>query len=218
VLCLDIGTDLLPALALGAEPPGVGVLDGPPPRRHLMDAAVIRRAFGVLGATEAVMEMLVFSAVLALDGWRPGLAFPTGSALAAASGAAFAAVVFGQLANTFACRSSRLAAWQVRGRRNPLLVWAIGAELVLLAAFLAIGPIARQLGHTMPGPAGLALAALTAPAVIATDALHKAWRRRARGGPSDRVAAATGGAGPVAAGTPTTVRLHVATPSLRRRP
>lgn len=45
VLCLDIGTDLLPALALGAEPPGAGVLDGPPPRRHLMDATVLRRAF-----------------------------------------------------------------------------------------------------------------------------------------------------------------------------
>ncbi len=203
VLCLDIGTDLLPALALGAEPPGVGVLDGPPPRRHLMDGAVLRRAFGVLGATEAVMEMLVFCAVLALDGWRPGLAFPTGGALAAASGAAFTAVVLGQLANTFACRSSRLAAWRVRGRRNPLLVGAIAAELVLLAAFLAIGPIARQLGHTVPGPAGLALAALTAPAVIATDALHKAWRSRARRRSPGMVRVVSGGGpNPAITGTP----------------
>ena len=37
VLSLDIATDLLPALALGAEPPHPRVLDGPPPRRRLVD-------------------------------------------------------------------------------------------------------------------------------------------------------------------------------------
>ena len=37
--------------------------------------------------------------------------FPTGGALAAASGAAFAAVVIGQMANAFACRSAPATRW-----------------------------------------------------------------------------------------------------------
>ena len=44
VLALDIGTDLLPTLALGAEPPTPGHLDRPPIRRHLIDHTVVRRA------------------------------------------------------------------------------------------------------------------------------------------------------------------------------
>ena len=41
ILCLDIGTDLLPALALGAEPPSAGVLDRPPERRHVIDRRLV---------------------------------------------------------------------------------------------------------------------------------------------------------------------------------
>src|SRR5690606_25460503 len=41
VLALDIGTDLLPALALGSERPARHALDGPPPARALIDRTVL---------------------------------------------------------------------------------------------------------------------------------------------------------------------------------
>ena len=82
VLALDIGTDLLPALALGAEPPSPGLLDRPPIRRHLIDHTVLRRAFGLLGPTEALISMAAFVVSLVVAGWRPGDTFPTGAALA----------------------------------------------------------------------------------------------------------------------------------------
>src|SRR4026207_929037 len=72
VLALDIGTDVLPALALGAEPPGSHLLEGPPTRRHLLDRPLFLRAFGVLGPVEAVFELTAFVAALAAGGWRPG--------------------------------------------------------------------------------------------------------------------------------------------------
>ena len=53
VLALDIGTDVLPALALGGEPPARHVLNGPPVRGHLIDRKLFARAFGVLGPVEA---------------------------------------------------------------------------------------------------------------------------------------------------------------------
>ena len=53
VLALDIGTDLLPALALGAERPEPGVMDRPPRSRsaRLLDRRVLGRAFGFVAGT-----------------------------------------------------------------------------------------------------------------------------------------------------------------------
>jgi magnesium-transporting ATPase (P-type) len=180
ILCLDIGTDLLPALALGAEPPNTRALARPPMGRHLIDAALLRRVFGVLGPTEAVMEMTAFLVALLAAGWRPGDSFPTGHALLAASGAAFAAVVVGQAANSFACRSATRWPGSLGWTGNRLLLGAVAVELALLAGFLLIPPVASILDHAAPPAAGLAVAMLTAPAVLAADAAHKRVRAKQR--------------------------------------
>ena len=134
---------------------------------------MLRRAFSVLGPTEAVVEMAAFVTGLWVAGWRPGDAFPTGQPLAAASGAAFAAVVIGQMANAFACRSSRHRPGKVGWGSNRLLLAAVLVELATLAGFLLIGPVARTLGHAWP-PAVAGLVALTAaPAVLSVDAIDK---------------------------------------------
>jgi magnesium-transporting ATPase (P-type) len=179
ILCLDIGTDLLPALALGAEPPTSRALTRPPMRRHLIDRALLQRVFGVLGPTEALTEMTAFIIALMAAGWRPGHTFPTGHALLAASGAAFAAVVIGQAANAFACRSSSRWPGALGWTSNRLLLGAVAIELLALAGFLLIPPLASLLNHAVPPLAGFAVAILAAPAVLLADALHKrALRRR----------------------------------------
>jgi calcium-translocating P-type ATPase len=180
ILCLDIGTDLLPALALGSELPGPGVLQQPPEQRHLIDRPLLFRVFGVLGPIEAVAEMTAFVVALLASGWRPGHAFPTGHALMAASGAAFAAVVLGQVANAFACRSATRSPWHLGWRSNRLLLWAVAVELVALAGFLLIPPVADLLDQAFPPLAGLLFAALAAPLVLAVDHAHKAARARRR--------------------------------------
>ncbi len=163
-------------------------LDRPPIRRHLLDRRLFRRAFGVLGPVEAVVEMAAFVAVLVAAGWRPGDSFPAGATLLAASGAAFTAVVLGQVANAFACRSSVLPPWRLR-RRNALLLGAVAAELAMLAGFLYFPPIAHLLGQAPPTPVGFAVALLAVPAVLAADALSKA-ATRSRGRPERGLAGA----------------------------
>ncbi|MCF6734337.1 cation-transporting P-type ATPase [Blastococcus sp. KM273129] len=182
VLSLDIATDLLPALALGAEPASARVLDGPPPRRRLVDGALLRRALLVLGPVEATMAMAAFLAVLLPAGWSYGAEVPAGT-LAAASGAAFAAVVLGQFGNAFACRSTTRPAWRVPPRTNPLLAWAVAVELLVLVAVLAVPPVAGLLGQAVPPLAGLVVAVAAAPAVLLADAVVKgAAARRHRAG------------------------------------
>jgi magnesium-transporting ATPase (P-type) len=179
ILSLDIATDLLPALALGAEPSSPRVLDGPPPRRRLIDAPLLRRALAVLGPVEATVAMGAFLTVLVGAGWSYGAAVAD-STLAAASGAAFTAVVVGQMANAFACRSGTRAVWQIPWRSNPLLLWAVATELLVLAAMLLVPAVAELLGQRPPPIGGLLVAVCAVPAVVATDALHKWVRARGR--------------------------------------
>lgn len=180
ILCLDIGTDLLPALALGSEPPTARSLARPPMGRHLIDRPLLRRVFGVLGPTEALVEMGAFLAALFASGWRPGEEFPTGQPLLAASGAAFAAVVIGQAANAFACRSATRWPGALGWTTNRFLLVAVAVELAALAGFLLIPPLASLLDQAFPPALGAAVAVLAAPAVLAADAVHKYARRRHR--------------------------------------
>lgn len=177
VLALDIGTDVLPALALGAEPPDNRSLEGPPTKSHLLDRALIFRAFAVLGLTEAVVALTAFVTVLQAGGWHFGADSAHTPVLMMASGAAFAAIVLGQSANAFACRSSERPAWTLPPWTNRLLIGAVTAELGLLILLLYVPPIATILGQAGPPAAGYAVAAAAIPAVLVTDALHKRLHR-----------------------------------------
>jgi calcium-translocating P-type ATPase len=180
VLALDIGTDLLPALALGAEPPNDRAITGTARTGQLIDRRLLTRAFGLLGPAEVIASLTAFVAVLIGGGWRWG-ATPAAGLLATASGTAFAAIVLGQLANAYACRSETRAAFTLDPRRNRLLAVAVATELALLAAFLGVPTIANLLGGGWPTPAGWILAALAIPLVFTVDTLHK-WRRAASRG------------------------------------
>ena len=158
MLASDIGTDVLPALALGADP-RPATCSNDPRSSVTWSIGLLVRVFGVLGPAEAVVEMAAFVATFLAVGWRPGETFPTGADLmAAASGAAFMAVVVGQCANAFACRSSTRWVGQMPLASNRLLVWAVAAELVALALFLGFEPVADVLDQAVPSLAGAAVA------------------------------------------------------------
>ncbi|WP_374200414.1 cation-translocating P-type ATPase [Microbacterium sp. CFH 31415] len=187
VIALDIGSDMLPALALGAEPARADTMKGRR-QRSSIDRVLLARAFLVLGMTEAIVSMGAFVAVLLLGGWRWG-DVPAASLQASASGTAFAAIVLGQMANAFACRSTRLPVWRLRFGENRAVEWAVAAQAVLLLIFLGVPPLATLLGGSWPPPHGWLLAAVAVPAVLVADAVHKSIAAgpsasRGRGAPS----------------------------------
>lgn len=182
ILALDIGTDTLPAVALGAEPPAARTLDGPPVRGRLLDRTVAVRALGVAGPIEALLGMAAFVLSLVAFGWRPGDAFPTGAPLLAASGATFATVVLGQMANAFACRSATRPPWRIALLSNPLLILAVAIELVVaLGASLFWGPLASMLEQAPPPAIGWLVAVSAVPIILSADAATKwIFHRRLR--------------------------------------
>ena len=177
ILALDIGTDTLSAVALGAEPPASHILERPPVSGRLLNRTVARRAFGVLGPTIATATMVAFLVAHLAGGWRIGEPFPTGEVALAASGAAFMTVVLGQTANAFACRSSTRWAGALGWTTNRLLIPAAVIELLVSLAVLLIEPIAAELGHASPPLAGWLVAFAAPGAVLIVDALDKRRRR-----------------------------------------
>ncbi|MEP7112882.1 MAG: cation-transporting P-type ATPase [Ilumatobacteraceae bacterium] len=178
ILALDIGTDTTSATALGAEPPSAHVLEGPPVSGRLLNRTVAVRAFAVLGPTEAIFSMGAFLVTFLVAGWRPGDTFPNGSTLYAASGAAFLAVVLGQKANAWACRSETEPPWRLGWFGNRLLVYTAVGELLFAVVCLGFGPVADSLKNRFPP----ILAALTAVGAIPAVWLIDAWWKRQRAG------------------------------------
>lgn len=178
IIALDLGTDTLSAVALGAEPPAKHLLKGPPVSGRLMNATVLRRAFGVLGPLEAILTLVAFVVSLVAVGWRPGEPFPTGPDLMAASGAAFMTVVFAQTANAFACRSSTKWPGALGWFTNRLLVVGAAIELAFSLTVLWWPAVADILGQANPPLAGWAVALASMPILLAVDALDKHLRAR----------------------------------------
>jgi len=139
---------------------------------------VLWRSLIVLGLTESIVEMTTFLTALSSAGWRVGSPFPSGPALLSASGAAFTAVVAGQMANAFACRSARLSPGRLGWFSNRFLVIAVLCEGALLFAVLYVRPIANLLGHAPPSAAGYVAAFAAIPCVFIADAIQKRYRVR----------------------------------------
>jgi magnesium-transporting ATPase (P-type) len=177
ILALDIGTDTLSDVALGAEPPARHILDRPPVTGRLLNHTVLRRAFGLLGPTVALFTMAAFVLSFVAVGWWPGDAFPEGQVLAAASGAAFMTVVIAQTANAFACRSSTRWPGAVGWTTNRLLIPAAAVELAFALAVVFVSPIADELGQANPPPIGWVVAFAAAAVLLAVDAIDKRRRR-----------------------------------------
>jgi magnesium-transporting ATPase (P-type) len=179
ILCLDLLTDQLPALALGTEAPGPEVLDDIPHGERLVDARLLFRAFCVLGPTESLVEIAAFVAVLVGLGASPGRGVPPPT-LAMASGAAFLAVVLGQSATALACRSVSKPAWRISPRYTAALLGGLAASWAVVALLLRVPTPSRLLGQAVPTPLGFGCAALAVPLVLLADAAHKRWQSVSR--------------------------------------
>ena len=74
ILAIDLGTEILPALALGREPAEPGLMERRPrPRSEgVIDRSLLFRAWVFLGLIEAALVLAGFFYVLLQAGWSPG--------------------------------------------------------------------------------------------------------------------------------------------------
>lgn len=176
VLAVDLGTDMLPAVALGAEPPDPGIMDAAPRSRtkRLLNRSLLLRSYAFLGLIEAAIAMAAFFGFLLAQGWTWSTSLTWSNPLyRQATTVSFAAIVLTQVANVFACRSEHLCLFRFGVGSNPLILWGIGAELTLLL-LLVYAPLGNYVLGTAPLPFWVWIPlALAAPLLLLAEGYRK---------------------------------------------
>ena len=184
ILAVDLGTDMLPALALGAEKPDPDVMRRPPRARNerLLSWRLIARAYLFLGVLEVAAAMAVFFLVLDISGWRAGDVLPrTAPLYLEATTACLAAIVAAQVMNVFLCRHPTRSLFSFGLFANPLILLGVAVELALLL-FIVYTPPGNWLFGTAPVDATVWLSAGGLALLMGgLEEARKAWRRRSPG-------------------------------------
>lgn len=151
VLCIDLGTDMVPAMGLGAESPEPGIMDIPPrsQKESLLTKKLLSRALLWYGSMEAIACMAAFFYLNWLNGW-PGTPLPgTGTIYRMATTMTFAAIVLAQVGAVFACRTERVSIFKTGFHTNKLILVGIVVELILLSLITYL-PFLHNLFNTAP--------------------------------------------------------------------
>lgn len=135
ILAVDLGTDMLPALALGAEKPDPEVMHRPPRLRteRLLNRSTLLRAYLYLGPLQAIAGMSAYFFVLQGGNWQFGTLLDNrGDLYLQATTACLTAIILMQVVNVFLCRHPTMSSLSGGYRSNRLIWYGIVFELLLL--------------------------------------------------------------------------------------
>ncbi len=188
ILAIDLGTDMLPALALGAEKPETGILLQPPRKKSkpLLDKSLLLRAYCFLGLLEGLAGMTGFLLVWWANGYGITELQAMNSAIVAHSATAtqmaiyhqattvtLAAIVACQDGNVFACRSERISIFRLGFFRNRLIWLGIAVEWALILSIIYVAPFQKIFATAPLSPVQWLMLLLCPPLILIADELRK---------------------------------------------
>jgi len=133
ILCIDLGTDMLPAIALGSEKSEVDVMKNKPiPRgEHLLTRNLLLHSYLFIGVIQTLAGFFAFFGILLSSGWQWGEQFvATDPLYQKAVTAFFAAVVVCQIANVFISRTRRQSLFRTGLFSNKFLWLGVFVEVM----------------------------------------------------------------------------------------
>ncbi len=154
ILAIDLGTETIPALGLGVEPPEAAIMKQPPrPKgKGLIDRKVLFRGYVFLGLVGTIGVLFAYFYVLNKGGWHWGTELPINSSLVhQAATATFLGIVMMQIGNVFACRTRTESAFKAGIFKNKLILWGILVEIIL-SAVIIYHPWGNKVFSTAPIP------------------------------------------------------------------
>jgi len=184
VLAIDLGTDMVPAIGLGAEPPEAGIMQLPPrsQKEPLLNARLLGKALLWYGMIESVASMSAYFFLNWLNGW-PGVPLAAEGTLMyrMATTMTLAGVVATQVGAVIGCRTDRASIFRIGFFTNRLVLWGIAVELTLLGIFIYT-PFLQPIFNTAPiGLREWAYLFAWTPVIFLLDELRKAILRRREG-------------------------------------
>lgn len=176
ILCIDLGTDLLPAIALGQEAPEPEGMEQPPRGQHtgLLTPDLLGLAYLFIGLIEALWSLGLFFLVLHLGGWSYGTELAASDPLyRSATGITLASVLLMQVGNVLGRRHLRRSGLDRGLLRNRLLLIGIAVEITFAWALLYWPPLQQVLGTGPVAVELFLLAWLGIPLLFGLDLLRK---------------------------------------------
>jgi len=184
VLAIDLGTDILPSLALSREPAEPGLMSRPPRPRseHVITWPMLARAWGLLGAVSAVLVMAGFLITLTRAGWHIGAPVGVGSPLHGsyqqATTVAWLGIVSCQVGVSFAARTTHASLWSIGVFTNGWLLGAIAVSIAFAATLVYLPPMHAVFGTASLTASQLLLVVPFPFIVWGVDEFVRALRRR----------------------------------------
>ncbi|HEY3373471.1 MAG TPA: cation-transporting P-type ATPase [Candidatus Aquicultor sp.] len=186
ILAIDLGTETLPALALGVEPAEPGIMERPPRKRGegIIDRSLLFRAYGFMGIIESVLVMAGFFFILYSGGWHLGTpditrsSSPLHGLYLAATTMTFLGIVGTQVGTVFASRTNRASVFTIGIFSNMWVAYGIIFELLIVAAIIYIPFLQDIFGTTSVGVVEWSLALVFGVIIFLADEARKAYVRR----------------------------------------
>ncbi len=181
ILAVDLGTDIVPALGLGVEPPEPDTMDRPPRdlREHVITWPLLAKSYLFLGLLQALAAMAAFYFLYWTSGYAgQWLDLPAeGPLYRAATAMTLACIVTTQIGNLFTQRSASLSVFRLGFFGNRMLWIGVASELAIVSLIIYV-PGLREAFGVAPFPAENWLYLLgCAPLLLLADELRKALQR-----------------------------------------
>jgi sodium/potassium-transporting ATPase subunit alpha len=176
ILTIDLGTDIIPSMALGQEPPETDAMQQPPRAQefHLLTPGLVVHSYLFLGMIEAVWSLCLFFFVLFDGGWVYGVELSANDPLyRSATGITLATILLMQVGNLLGRRYAGRSGLDRGIFRNHLMLGGILIQFVFSWALLYWPPAQHVLG-TGPVDWQIYLVAwLGIPIIFGADYLRK---------------------------------------------
>ena len=191
ILAVDLGTDLVPALALGAEKPEPGIMERPPRGRkeRLLNSKVLLRSYGFLGPIEAIAGFGAYYLMWYQNGFTLREMINIGRSVGIeqyskfpvyikATTMSLAAITTTQIGNGFAVRSIRESIFKIGFFTNIFFLWGVASEIVFILLFIYVPPFSSLFGLAPVGALNWVFLFALAPLPLIADEIRKAIVRR----------------------------------------
>ena len=151
ILAIDLGTDMVPALGLGVEPPEEGVMDKPPRRLsdRLLNRQLLIKAFVWYGLIEAALAMGAFFLNYWVNQGNLNHLASSGPLYREATTMTLGAIIFTQIGMAMNSRKGRGSIFQIKPFANRIISLGIVLEIVLFI-ILSYVPLFYTLFNTAP--------------------------------------------------------------------
>jgi sodium/potassium-transporting ATPase subunit alpha len=139
ILSIDPGTDLLPAIGLGREPPERVAMQRPPRRldQRLLSLPLMATSYLFLGLIQAAFSLGLFFLVLHQGGWQWGQELAENASLYhSATGTTLATIILMQVGNVVGRRSLRGIGLDSGLLGNRILLLGVATEILFSWAIL----------------------------------------------------------------------------------